>query len=105
MDIDIRLREYTYLADIADQMEHTELMETIEEPNFHTLLREAKIYGFSDLQIAHAIGLVPQKGPDEASLTIRQWRKELGIMPSVNQIDTLAAEYPAKTNYLYLTYL
>ena len=105
VDIDIRLREFSYLADIADRMEHTELMEMIEEPNFHTLLREAKIYGFSDLQIAHAIGLVPQKGADEASLTIRQWRKELGIMPSVNQIDTLAAEYPAKTNYLYLTYL
>ena len=42
---------------------------------------------------------------EKASLTIRKWRKELGIQPKVNQIDTLAAEYPAQTNYLYVTYL
>ena len=41
----------------------------------------------------------------QAGLTIRKWRKELGLMPTVNQIDTLAAEYPAQTNYLYLSYL
>ena len=41
---------------------------------------------------------------EKGGLLVRQWRKELGIEPVVNQIDTLAAEYPAKTNYLYLTY-
>jgi carbamoyl-phosphate synthase large subunit len=41
----------------------------------------------------------------EAGLMVRSWRKELGIVPTVNQIDTLAAEYPAQTNYLYLSYL
>lgn len=61
-----------------------------------SLLQEAKKQGFSDYQIALLTG------SDE--LTIRKKRKELGIIPSVKQIDTLAAEYPAKTNYLYLTY-
>ena len=42
---------------------------------------------------------------EQAALTIRQWRKELGIVPKVKQIDTLAAEYPAATNYLYLSYV
>jgi carbamoyl-phosphate synthase large subunit len=61
-----------------------------------TILKEAKLTGFSDQQIA----LITQS--DE--LTVRNRRKELGIIPYVKQIDTLAAEYPAKTNYLYLTY-
>ncbi len=61
-----------------------------------SLLQEAKKQGFTDYQIALLTG------SDE--LTIRKKRKELGIIPSVKQIDTLAAEYPAKTNYLYLTY-
>ncbi len=61
-----------------------------------SLLQEAKKQGFSDNQIALLTG------SDE--LTIRRKRKELGIIPYVKQIDTLAAEYPAKTNYLYLTY-
>ena len=60
------------------------------------ILREAKQAGFSDLQISRAVGT----GPTE----IRNKRKSLGIVPVVKQIDTLAAEYPAKTNYLYLTY-
>ena len=42
---------------------------------------------------------------EQAGLTIRSWRKELDVVPTVNQIDTLAAEYPAKTNYLYMSYL
>ena len=42
---------------------------------------------------------------EEAGLLVRSWRKELGIVPTVSQIDTLAAEYPAQTNYLYLSYL
>jgi len=66
------------------------------------LLLKAKIQGFSDFQIARAIDL---KGEMEDSiLKIRSYRKKLGIIPNVKQIDTLAAEYPAQTNYLYLTY-
>jgi carbamoyl-phosphate synthase large subunit len=68
-------------------------------------LREAKVYGFSDFQIGRALGLENHMKMEQAGLTIREWRKELGVVPTVNQIDTLAAEYPAQTNYLYLSYL
>jgi carbamoyl-phosphate synthase large subunit len=70
-----------------------------------TVLRAAKVYGFSDFQIARAIGLERRMKMEQAGLTVRQWRKSVGIVPTVNQIDTLAAEYPAQTNYLYLSYL
>ena len=60
------------------------------------LLWEAKKHGFSDKQIARA----KDQTPDE----IRKIRKDHGIVPAVKQIDTLAAEWPAVTNYLYLTY-
>ena len=66
------------------------------------LIRTAKIQGFSDFQIARAIGL--DEDPERGSMLVRQFRKEHGILPVVKQIDTLAAEYPAQTNYLYLTY-
>ncbi|MBR1484851.1 MAG: carbamoyl-phosphate synthase large subunit, partial [Prevotella sp.] len=70
-----------------------------------TLIREAKTYGFSDFQIARAIGLEDKMGNmHQAMLQVRNLRKRLGILPVVKQIDTLAAEYPAQTNYLYLTY-
>ncbi len=68
------------------------------------LLRRAKIEGFSDFQIARAWGLDQQMDSDEARMQVRTLRKEQGILPVVKQIDTLAAEYPAQTNYLYLTY-
>ena len=103
--IDQRLKEFRYLSEIAAFMEPLELIEYLEAPEFLYLLREAKIYGFSDFQIARAIGLEDYLKMEQAGLTIRQWRKELGIIPTVNQIDTLAAEYPAQTNYLYLSYL
>jgi len=68
------------------------------------LLRKAKVYGFSDFQIARFI-LKPKGGNMESELLqVRNTRKKLGITPVVKQIDTLAAEYPAQTNYLYLTY-
>ena len=86
-------------------MEFYELLEFIEDPIFVELLKEAKVYGFSDFQIARAIGLESYMNTEAAGLTIRRWRKTLGIVPIVNQIDTLAAEYPAVTNYLYLSYL
>ena len=66
---------------------------------------DAKVYGFSDFQIGRAIGLESRMKMEQAGLTVRKWRKALGIVPTVNQIDTLAAEYPAQTNYLYLSYL
>lgn len=69
------------------------------------LLRTAKIYGFTDFQIARAVGLEQELGNmAKAGLVIRQLRKSYGILPVVKQIDTLAAEYPAQTNYLYVTY-
>jgi len=69
------------------------------------LLREAKVYGFTDFQIARAVGLEQEYGNmHKALLVVRNRRKQLGIVPVVKQIDTLAAEYPAQTNYLYVTY-
>ncbi len=67
-----------------------------------TLLRRAKVQGFSDFQIARAACLGDDM--EEAALKVRAFRKSLGIVPVVKQIDTLGAEYPAMTNYLYLTY-
>ena len=66
------------------------------------LLRKAKRQGFSDFQIARAFGL--EGNIEKGMMQVRQFRKEHGIVPVVKQIDTLAAEYPAQTNYLYLTY-
>ena len=68
------------------------------------LLRKAKVQGFTDFQISRAVGLEEKLGTDEGLMAVRLRRKELGITPVVKQIDTLAAEYPAQTNYLYLTY-
>ncbi len=63
------------------------------------LILEAKRKGFSDFQIARAV-----MKDGEESILVRQRRKELGILPVIKQIDTLAGEFPAQTNYLYLTY-
>ena len=106
ININDRLREYAHLADMYTFMEPLELQEYIEEPEFAELLHEAKVYGFSDFQIARAIGLGEcDMNMEKAGLIIRKWRKDLGIKPYVNQIDTMAAEYPAQTNYLYLSYV
>ena len=72
--------------------------------SFGSLLRKAKRQGFSDFQIARAIGLDTVMSGENAAQKIRELRKRVGILPVVKQIDTLAAEYPAQTNYLYLTY-
>ena len=78
---------------------------TSAEKLYATLLREAKVYGFTDFQIARAIGLEDtMNNMHEAVLAVRKIRKSMGIVPVVKQIDTLAAEYPAQTNYLYVTY-
>ncbi len=68
------------------------------------LLRKAKVQGFSDFQIARAFGLEQVEEMEDAIMVVRNFRKSLGVLPVVKQIDTLAAEYPAQTNYLYLTY-
>ena len=83
--------------------------ERLKRQNINTLdadlLREAKVYGFTDFQIARAIGLEGEIGNmHKALMLVRGRRKQLGILPVVKQIDTLAAEYPAQTNYLYVTY-
>ena len=105
VDIDQQLKEYTHLSEISEFMEPSEFKEYLQSPEVALLLRAAKVYGFSDVQIARAIGLENRMKMEQAGLTIRKWRKMLGLVPTVNQIDTLAAEYPAQTNYLYLSYL
>ena len=68
------------------------------------LMRKAKVQGFTDFQIARAVGMEELMDIDDAILKVRSHRKEMNILPVVKQIDTLAAEYPAQTNYLYMTY-
>ena len=108
VDIDSRLREFGAFSDLSQYCEiaeYSELIEYLEAPEFVELLRKAKTYGFSDFQIGRALGLEANMSMEEAGLLVRKWRKELDVVPTVSQIDTLAAEYPAQTNYLYLSYL
>ena len=106
ININERLKDYRWLSEYSENSEYLELLEFLEEPEFATLLHDAKVYGFSDFQIARAIGLGEcDMNMEKAGLIIRKWRNDLGIKPYVNQIDTMAAEYPAQTNYLYLSYL
>ena len=105
VDIDQQLHEYTHLSEVSEFMEPSEFKEYLQSNEVFMLLHAAKVYGFSDFQIARAIGLEQRMKMEQAGLTVRGWRKELGLVPTVNQIDTLAEEYPAQTNYLYLSYL
>ena len=105
VDIDQQLKEYAHLSEVSEFMEPSEFKEYLQSPEVCQLLHAAKVYGFSDFQIGRAIGLESRMKMEQAGLTIRKWRKMLGLVPTVNQIDTLAAEYPAQTNYLYLSYL
>lgn len=68
------------------------------------MLLEAKILGFSDFQLARFVLKNSSQDMESGLLAVRDYRKKKNIVPSVKQIDTLAAEYPAQTNYLYLTY-
>ena len=101
------LEKLKHIIDIDEQLKNVKI-EGCDSSLFtlhSSLIREAKVYGFSDFQIARAIGLeTASMTMHEAMLKMRTLRKQMGIVPVVNQIDTLAAEYPAKTNYLYLTY-
>ena len=105
VDVDQHLKAFAHFSELVTFMDYTELLEYLEAPEFVELLREAKVDGFSDFQIARALGLESSMKMEKAGLKVREWRKELGVVPTVNQIDTLAAEYPASTNYLYLSYL
>ena len=105
ININERLKENSQIAEVIGFMDSSELLEYLETSDISNLLREAKVYGFSDFQIGRALRLESTMNMEQAGLTVRKWRKEFGIVPVVNQIDTLAAEYPAQTNYLYLSYL
>lgn len=93
-----------------EKLQHIiDIDEAMKKCNINTLDKEllstAKVYGFTDFQIARAVGLEDElKSMRKASLVVRNRRKNYGILPVVKQIDTLAAEYPAQTNYLYVTY-
>ena len=91
------------LRNIIDTAEELEALSQIRDIS-PELMRRAKVQGFSDFQIARAVLKHTIKDMDAAQLEVRDLRKNMGITPVVRQIDTLAAEYPAKTNYLYLTY-
>lgn len=91
------------LHNIIDTAEELETLSQISDIS-PELMRRAKVQGFSDFQIARAVLKHTIKDMDAAQLEVRELRKSMGITPVVRQIDTLAAEYPAKTNYLYLTY-
>ena len=94
------LEKLKHIIDIDEEMKKCNI-NTLDKD----LLRTAKVYGFTDFQIARAVGLEDElKSMRKASLVVRSRRKNYGILPVVKQIDTLAAEYPAQTNYLYVTY-
>ena len=94
------LYKLQHLIDTEAELEAFDEIEKIPAP----LLRTAKEQGFSDFQIARAVLDNFGGSAEEANKRVRRYRKSLGIVPVVKQIDTLAAEYPAQTNYLYLTY-
>lgn len=93
------LQKLMNIINTANELEKNEALETVSPE----LLRKAKVQGFSDFQVARAIW---KNGTDmeKAMMEVRKYRKSFNIVPVVKQIDTLAAEYPAQTNYLYLTY-
>ncbi|MDE5692894.1 MAG: carbamoyl-phosphate synthase large subunit, partial [Duncaniella sp.] len=88
------------IIDTAAELHGYDTLESLPEP----LLRQAKEQGFSDFQIAREIFKGDMDNAEDANLRVRALRKSLGVVPVVKQIDTLGAEYPAQTNYLYLTY-
>lgn len=91
------------LRHIVDTYAEMRAVGSIESLTYE-LLTKAKLQGFSDFQIARSLRLEERMDIEAAQLIVRNKRKEMGIVPHVKQIDTLAAEYPAQTNYLYLTY-
>ena len=95
------LEKLKHIIDIDETLQRCTSVNVLDKE----LLRTAKVYGFTDFQIARAVGLEKEmSNMHKAALVVRNLRKSYGILPVVKQIDTLAAEYPAQTNYLYLTY-
>ena len=94
------LQKLYNIINTANELEACSKIQEISDE----LMRRAKVRGFSDFQIARAIFKEKMEDAERALLQIRQDRKYRGITPVVKQIDTLDAEYPAQTNYLYLTY-
>lgn len=95
------LEKLKHIIDIDEALQRCTSVNVLDKE----LLRTAKVYGFTDFQIARAVGLEKEmSNMHKAALVVRNLRKSYGILPVVKQIDTLAAEYPAQTNYLYLTY-
>ena len=94
------LQKLYHIIQTANELEACSKLSEVSDE----LMRRAKIEGFSDFQIARALFKGNMEDTDKATLQVRQDRKYRGIQPVVKQIDTLAAEYPAQTNYLYLTY-
>ena len=95
------LQKLKHIIDIDEKLKACTSINVLDKE----LLREAKVYGFTDFQIARAVGLERELGNmHKATLVVRNIRKGYGILPVVKQIDTLTAEYPAQTNYLYVTY-
>jgi len=93
------LQKLMNIVNTAKELDSTDSLEALSSD----LLRKAKVQGFSDFQIARAV-LKNGNDMEKAMLKVRAYRKSFNILPVVKQIDTLAAEYPAQTNYLYLTY-
>ncbi|MFZ1235579.1 MAG: carbamoyl-phosphate synthase (glutamine-hydrolyzing) large subunit, partial [Prevotella sp.] len=94
------LQKLKHIIDIDEALKRCTSINVLDKD----LLRTAKVYGFTDFQVARAVGLDAEMNMQKAMLVVRNLRKSYGIIPYVKQIDTLAAEYPAQTNYLYLTY-
>ena len=95
------LQKLKHIIDIDEELKRCTSVNVLDRE----LLRTAKVYGFTDFQIGRAVGLEKEVGNmHKATLIVRNLRKSFGVLPVVKQIDTLAAEYPAQTNYLYVTY-
>lgn len=95
------LEKLMNIVETAHELETFKKFEDIDQQ----LLKTAKMQGFSDFQIVRlALGKQFDAKSDETLQAFRNWRRKLGVIPYVKQIDTLAAEHPAITNYLYLTY-
>ena len=95
------LQKLKHIIDIDEELKRCTSINVLDRE----LLRIAKVYGFTDFQIGRAVGLEKEVGNmHKATLIVRNLRKSFGVLPVVKQIDTLAAEYPAQTNYLYVTY-
>ena len=94
------LQKLKLIFDLSEKLNQYKTLEKVPDE----LFRQAKKKGFSDFQLARLILKPTADEMDDVSFEVRKYRKEQGILPVVKQIDTLAAEYPAQTNYLYITY-